>query len=176
MGYFSLGPKGSALIGDAHAYGWVREFDWMTWSSTPEGDRLLGDPSALSGADEDALARVLTVCMREAHWGPEALDGRFREGLLTRVVARAAELHAKLVVREIIAQSGDPVVHARAMRALSSDTDRNELLFFVSPLQARIETVENRALSAHMQGILDERYEGHEELLTVLMSEEVDAG
>lgn len=92
MGYFTLGPEAVAFIGDVYAYGWVRDFDWMTWSRTAQGGRLLQDPVALANADEDDFARVLTVCMREAHWGPEALNDRFREGLLTRVLERAAAL------------------------------------------------------------------------------------
>ena len=176
MGYFSLGPEGSALMGDAYAYGWVRQFAWMEWSSIPEGERLLRDPSALAGADEDALARVITVCMREAHWGPEALDGRFREGLLTRIVHRAAELHAERVVRAIIAQSGDPRVEAGAMQLLANDAEKHKLLSLVSPWQARIDTVEDPTLRAHLQRVLDERDEGYQDLLEVLMNEDVDAG
>ncbi|ARO55865.1 hypothetical protein B2G69_18140 [Methylorubrum zatmanii] len=92
MGHFSLGPEAVAFMDDIYAYGWVRDFDWMGWSHTPEGQRMLHDPSALENADEDDLAQVLTVCMREAHWGPEALHTRFREGLLPRLMERAATL------------------------------------------------------------------------------------
>lgn len=79
-------------MADVYAYGWVRDFDWMSWSHTLEGRYLLHDPTALEAADEEGLARVLTVCMREAHWGSEALDYRFREGLLTGVMKRARVL------------------------------------------------------------------------------------
>lgn len=91
-GYFSLGLEAVAFMGDVYAYGWVRDFDWMSWSHTVEGRCLLHDPSALESANEEGLARVLTVCMREAHWGSEALDYHFREGLLTRVMERARAL------------------------------------------------------------------------------------
>ncbi|MFG5120490.1 DUF6508 domain-containing protein [Methylorubrum sp. POS3] len=92
MGYFSLGPEAAAFIDDVYAYGWVRDFDWMSWLHTLEGQYLLHDPAALEAANEERLARVLTVCMREAHWGSEALDYRFREGLLTRLMERARAL------------------------------------------------------------------------------------
>ncbi|WP_286159129.1 DUF6508 domain-containing protein [Methylobacterium sp. Leaf456] len=92
MGYFSLGPEAAAFMADVYAYGWVRDFDWMSWSHTLEGRCLLHDPTALEAANEEGLARVLTVCMRQAHWGSEDLDDRFREGLLTRLMERAATL------------------------------------------------------------------------------------
>lgn len=92
MGHFVLGPEAVAFMDDVYAYGWVRDFDWMSWSHTAEGRRLLHDPVAMESADEERLARVLTVCMRQAHWGSEALDDRAREGLLTRLMERAATL------------------------------------------------------------------------------------
>lgn len=92
MGYFTLGPEAVALTEDVYAYGWVREFDWMSWSHTAEGRRMLHDPAVLEDANEEDLAMVLTVCMREAHWGAEALNDRFRDGVLTRVLERAATL------------------------------------------------------------------------------------
>lgn len=91
-GYFTLGPEAVAFQSDACAYGWVREFDWMKWSQTPEGQHRLRDPVGLTDASDEDLARVLTVCMRGAHWGPSALDAQFREGLLTRIVERATAL------------------------------------------------------------------------------------
>ena len=92
VGYFTLGPEAVALTEDVYAYGWVRDFDWMSWSLTGEGHRMLQDPAALEDASDDDLARVLTVCMREAYWGAEALNDRFRAGVLTRVIERAAAL------------------------------------------------------------------------------------
>lgn len=99
MGYFSLSPEAVAFMADVYAFGWVRDFDWMNWSHTLEGRCLLHDPTALEAANEEGLARVLTLCMREAHWGSEALDHRFREGLLTRVMERAGSLLGRACYR-----------------------------------------------------------------------------
>lgn len=92
IGYFSLGPEAVAFQRDAYAYGWVRNFDWIEWSQSTEGQRRLRDPAGLDETDEEDLARVLTVCMRNAHWGPSSLDAQFREGLLTRIAERAMVL------------------------------------------------------------------------------------
>ena len=72
--------RGTVLSDDAHCflqalygYGWVRTFDWTGWRATAEGERLLHDPDAIAGANEDDLARVLTTC---------ACADRFCEGYL----------------------------------------------------------------------------------------------
>lgn len=92
MGHYTLGPEAVAFMSDVHAYGWVRDFNWMEWSQTAEGQRMLHELFGLENADEEGITRVLTVCMREAHWGSQALEQRFNEGLLVRIIERAATL------------------------------------------------------------------------------------
>lgn len=92
VGYFTLSNEAGAFMGDAYDFGWVRDFTWMDWSRTPEGIYLLEAPNGLNAANRDDLARVITVCMRSAHWGSEALEDYHRSGLLVRILERASVL------------------------------------------------------------------------------------
>jgi Family of unknown function (DUF6508) len=74
----------------------VREFDWPAWLGTPEADRLLSGPATLAVANQDDLARTLTVCLRQDRFMEGGLNGWFENGLLTRILQRAAVLLSEL--------------------------------------------------------------------------------
>lgn len=93
MGYFTLSPEAQAFLEDA--YGWVRDFDWTAWTKTPEADRLLDDPAAVAAADQDDLARMLTVLLRQDRFIEGSLNTSFESGFLTRILDRAAGLLIK---------------------------------------------------------------------------------
>lgn len=166
MGYFSLSDEAGALVRDAYDFGWVRGFDWMDWSQTPEGVYLLEDPCALIEADREDLARVVTVCMRSAHWGSKALADYYRSGLLLRILERASVLHANQVVRALLVQDCQAGVRCRP------PLDMEYLRSRVSPWQATIDTIQAPDLMKHMQEVLDARYEGYEDFLTTLAEED----
>jgi hypothetical protein len=96
MGYFTIGPEAHAFMVGAYEHGWVREFDWPGWLGTPEAGRLLSDPATLAAADQDDLARTLTVCLRQDRFIEGGLNGWFEDGLLTRILQRAAVLLSEL--------------------------------------------------------------------------------
>ncbi len=167
IGYFSLFREAEALMRDAYAYVWVRDFDWLTWSETPEGAYLLEDPCALIEAERDDLARVVTVCMRSAHWGSEALEGYHQSGLLVRILERAAVLHANRVGRTLLIR--DFQVGVRCSPPLDMELVRS----LISPWQAAIDTMCDSYLKASAQKALYERYDGYEGILTSLLERDI---
>ncbi|MFN7917883.1 MAG: DUF6508 domain-containing protein [Vicinamibacterales bacterium] len=77
----------------AYEHGWVRSgFKWGEWQQTDEAIQLLRDPEAISSADAEQLARVLTVVIRRDRFNEGSLIYDFRSGLITRIVRRAAVL------------------------------------------------------------------------------------
>lgn len=91
-----LGETASRFVTMAHEHEWVTPFDWMEWAGTEEARRLRGDPDAVASADIDQLRRLVTMCVRRDRFCEGALLGDFQSGLITRIVRRAAELHAAL--------------------------------------------------------------------------------
>jgi protein-tyrosine phosphatase len=75
-----------------YEYGWVRSFDWTTWRETERGARLMRDVEAMSTANEDDLANLITTCARADRFCDGYLNDAYNEGLLTRIVQRAEEL------------------------------------------------------------------------------------
>jgi hypothetical protein len=76
---------------------WVLiDFNWPEWMMTKEACRLRDDPSALEQATAEQLARLITVLVRQDHFGCDALACSFRSGLLNRIVKRANALSRSL--------------------------------------------------------------------------------
>ena len=93
-GWVFYGEVANRLSRTAYAYGWVRVFDWSSWHVSEEGTKLWNDPGAISEANEDELARVITTHMRGERFSDGHLQGAFEAGVLTAIVTRAGELLA----------------------------------------------------------------------------------
>ena len=107
-----LGEEAEEFYKVVYDYGWVRAFDWSTWGRSEDGQRLLNDPDALAQANEDDLAKVITVCIRADRFSEGYLAGCYESGLLGRVVARTDVLLG--VLREKLGRSEDDAQPRRA--------------------------------------------------------------
>lgn len=90
LGWYRFSEGAEAFLRDAS--GWVQPFDWMTWSASPEGRALLGDPAAVSRATPEQLGRLLTAYVRGERFGDGTLAAAFDSGMLTAIVRRAEVL------------------------------------------------------------------------------------
>lgn len=150
VGYFTLSDEAGAFMGDAYDFGWVRDFAWMDWSRTPESIYLLEAPNGLNAADRDDLARVITVCMRSAHWGSEALEDFHSSGLLVRILERASVLLTETTTRnEELAESYfDPRTGELTLSPDASQPDPNEAMRpLYAQLIAEVSDMEKRAIA-----------------------------
>lgn len=75
--------------------GWVRPFDWPTWGTTPEGQRLRDDPRAQSDATPEELVRLITAYCRADRFVEGVLQEALTNGTFRRLTQRAAELVAE---------------------------------------------------------------------------------
>ena len=76
----------------AYDYGWVQGLPWADWRDTERGCALLHDPAALTTAQADDLANVLTTCIRADRFCDGYLADAAASGLLARVAVRATVL------------------------------------------------------------------------------------
>jgi Family of unknown function (DUF6508) len=98
MPYFALGPVAESLDRTCYDMGWVlRGFDWPAWMSTPEAIELRDDPSVLERATFEQLARLLTVLIRQDRFVEGALAAAYKDGLLVRILRRAASIEEDLM-------------------------------------------------------------------------------
>jgi hypothetical protein len=72
MPYHELSDEMTRFVRDMAALGWVRPFDWMTWSATPRGRQLITEPSAIGTASVEELASLLTTIIRGERFSPLA--------------------------------------------------------------------------------------------------------
>jgi hypothetical protein len=88
-----LSEEAEAFLNMTIKTGWVlTNFDWPEWAMTEEACRLRDDPAALEQATAEQLAQLITVLVRQDHFGCHAMTSAFRSGLLNRIVRRANEL------------------------------------------------------------------------------------
>jgi hypothetical protein len=90
--WFDYAPAVERMHLDASTGGWVVPFDWMGWTATPVGERLLGDPAAIAGATADDLQHILTAVFRGERFADGAIAGAIGRGVLLAVARRAREL------------------------------------------------------------------------------------
>ena len=95
LGGATLSEDGWRFYQSVYIYGWVQIFDWSKWRATEAGSRLMHDPTAMTRANVDELARVLTTCIRADRFCDGYLTAAFDAGLIRRVVARAGALLAE---------------------------------------------------------------------------------
>jgi hypothetical protein len=95
--YFVLTPEMEELIATAYDDSWVlRDFDWQAWASTPEAVRLREDPSYLLRASIEQLEKFLTLLVRQERFSEGSLAAAHENGLLVRILRRAAALAYEL--------------------------------------------------------------------------------
>jgi hypothetical protein len=114
-----LSLEGEAFLDMVINTGWVLpEFDWPEWAMTEEAARLRDDPAALENATAEQLARLITVLVRQEHFGCDAMACSFRSGLLNRIVKRANALSRGLRATSATkAQPNESAVTRRTIRA-----------------------------------------------------------
>ena len=95
LGWSNFGPEATKLLETVYEFGWVKDFDWGAWVGSPEGQRLLNEPGALSKATVAQLEKVITARFRADRFVEGSLVVDFEHGLLTRIVERAEALQEK---------------------------------------------------------------------------------
>ena len=91
--WFELSELGHEFVQATYEAGWIlKDFDWATWAHGPEGQKLANDRTALSKADEDQLAMLLTALIRQDRFVEGALGAAFDSGLLLAIAERARAL------------------------------------------------------------------------------------
>ena len=90
--YYELGDEITHFSRDMAALGWVRPFDWMSWSTTPRARQLIAEPSAIGTATAGELANLLTTIIRGERFSDGEIEGAFRRGSLLAIARRAGEL------------------------------------------------------------------------------------
>ena len=74
----------------------LKGFDWPSWKSSDEAQKLRNDPEYLAKATSDQLARLLTVLIRQERFCEGSLSAAYESGLLTEICRRAAWLVSEL--------------------------------------------------------------------------------
>lgn len=90
--YFVFSTEASDFIRTCYEMGWMQDFDWPAWKSSPEAARLRDCSAAIEGASPDQLGRLLTVLIRQDRFVEGALNGAYESGLLVRILQRIASL------------------------------------------------------------------------------------
>lgn len=93
--WFELSPMGAAFLDACYTHRWVVPVDWVEWRKTPRARALYDDPAALAEATPEELALLLTSLVRGDRFCEGTLAGAYDEGVLLRVVQRAAALAAE---------------------------------------------------------------------------------
>lgn len=95
MPYWAYSDLVSDFVDMAYRTGWVECPDWVAWSDTADGRRLLSEQDAVAGADLDQLRCLVTALIRKDRFCDGTLAEAFDAGLVLRVVARAQQLLAE---------------------------------------------------------------------------------
>lgn len=96
MPWFEYGEVIDRFRADMAGHGWVVPFDWMAWAASPEGRRLISDPSRVSSASADDLARLLTTIIRGERFSDGEIAGAHESGHLLAIARRAGVLAEEL--------------------------------------------------------------------------------
>jgi Family of unknown function (DUF6508) len=92
MPYYEPSDEMARFTREMAALGWVRVFDWMAWSATPRGQRLITDPSAIGAATAEELSNLLTAIIRGERFSDGEIEGAYERGTLLAIVRRAGAL------------------------------------------------------------------------------------
>ncbi|WP_426036841.1 DUF6508 domain-containing protein [Cypionkella sp. TWP1-2-1b2] len=96
MPYVQFTTAARDFIAAADASKWLNpDFDWSEWVTSDEAARLFNDPHTLTTAEPSELSKILTVCIRRDKFTEGALLDDFKNGLILRIVQRAAAIIEK---------------------------------------------------------------------------------
>jgi hypothetical protein len=70
----------------------VRPVDWMSWSGTPEAQRLIQGPAEIAHATHDELIYLLTTIIRGERFSDGEIAAAYERGTLLAIAERAAAL------------------------------------------------------------------------------------
>ena len=89
---YRMSDAAASFVKAAYDLGWVlTDFDWGEWQHTLEAARLRDNADAISSANADQLAKLLTMFIRGDRFSEGALASAFHAGVLTGIIRRAAE-------------------------------------------------------------------------------------
>lgn len=95
--YYSFGDVATDLHETVYAMKWIAPgFDWTDWQSSEEAGALMKDPDALARATPEQLARLITTLFRRERFVEGTLHCAHGDGVLTRIVRRAAVLESEV--------------------------------------------------------------------------------
>lgn len=96
MPYVQFESVAEEFIKAAYDNQWLdTQFDWLDWARSPEAARLIDDPRAIATVEPKDLSRLLTVCIRRDKFAEGSLLSDFENGLILRIVRRAAAIVGK---------------------------------------------------------------------------------
>lgn len=107
MPYVDFSPTVVRFIEAAYENDWVMaDFDWPEWARSSRAMRLHDDPDSISQAGASDLFRLLTVFIRQDRFMEGALLEAFDNGLIIRIVRRAASILAENSISSSTKPSG----------------------------------------------------------------------
>src|SRR5690606_12923944 len=96
MPVYEFSEHAGRFLDEAYRLGWVLPgFDWGEWAAGAEARGLMERPGAVAQADADALARLLTMHIRQERFCEGHLAGMFESGHLTAILRRIRDLHVQ---------------------------------------------------------------------------------
>ncbi len=95
MPYWDYSDLVRDFVETAYRTGWVDCTDWVAWTETAGGKRMLYEQDAVATADLDQLRCLVTALIRKDRFCDGTLAEAIESGLILRVVARAQLLLAE---------------------------------------------------------------------------------
>jgi Family of unknown function (DUF6508) len=92
MPWYEYPAEVSRFVADMEAAKIVRQIDWTRWAGTPEGQRLISDPSAIASASHDDLIYLTTTIIRGERFSDGEIAGAYERGTLLAIAERARAL------------------------------------------------------------------------------------
>jgi hypothetical protein len=91
--WYKTSEVADSFIDMAYKSGWVLEgFDWGKWGHGPEGKKFYGNRKAIAAADQQQLAKLLTLLIRNDRFSEGSLGKAYEDKALLAIVERAEAL------------------------------------------------------------------------------------
>jgi len=92
MPWYEYSDEVNRFRRDMAVAGFVQPVDWMSWAATPEGLRLVRDPSAIGEATRDELVFLLTTIICGERFSDGQIAAAHERGTLLAITERARAL------------------------------------------------------------------------------------
>ncbi len=94
LSWFEYSDEINRFVTEMYQAELVRPVDWMQWSRTPEGQRLIADPAEIAGATQEDLVYLLTTILRGERFSDGEIAAAYERGTLLAIAERAGALLA----------------------------------------------------------------------------------